>query len=125
MLQKWLINLGLGFAVRALAKWGAKIDFVKVKADLMIRVAKLIPGDFLDDEASALLGKIVDVLAALLQKEELEKVVAMAAAGQLKELISYLKQLVIDAYLPKVELQEGVGSLADLDTQFLEAIKAA
>lgn len=96
----WLINLVLGFAVRQIVKWGSGVDFVKIKADLEIRIRALIPGDWIDDEAVIFVNKALDVVASLMSESVIEKILQLAVAKDFGGVLSYLKELIVGALAP-------------------------
>lgn len=123
MIIKLILSIALSFISKAISKWGHATDWSKVKSDLDARVRKLIPGELIDDEVVFVLNKVIDVAAGLLSsKESLDKIIGFVKEKKFAEAISFLKQLIIDAYLPKA--QQELAALSE-DEKLLAAIKAA
>lgn len=96
-----IIELVASFCVRQIAKYGAEnVNWEKVHTDLDIRVNKLVPGDFLDPFACALVGKIVDLVEDLCKDPKaLEEIKAAIESKKLANIITAIsnhckKQLV-------------------------------
>lgn len=99
MLQQWLIQAAIAFALRQLAKWQGAIDWDKVKADLAVRLRDLVPGKMFDEMAIKLLNSVVDLLASVLSDQaEISKVVQLLVAGKVAEAMEVIKQLIISKF---------------------------
>lgn len=99
MIQQWLIQAAIAFALRQLAKWQGAIDWAKVKADLAVRVRDLVPGELFDEMAVKLVDSVVNLLAAVLSDQaSLAKVVQLLVAGKIQEAISVIKDLIISKF---------------------------
>jgi hypothetical protein len=114
-----LVSLALGFVIRALDKWQESIDWALVKADLAERVAKLLPGDFLDEAVVDVLNRLIDNVAAVLASTDAIRVVLeLVAAKDLKGALEALRDLLLKHFI----VEDVV--LADLSTQEKDAILA-
>lgn len=105
MFKSIILGLVWKFAIKKLAKYGVSVDWSLVKANFKERIAKLIPGDFIDDEVGVLVEKAIDVVASILKsKDLLSSLVDAIKAGKVKDALSMLKQAILDQYLPQRDL---------------------
>lgn len=94
----WLVSLAISFAVRQAERFGEQTDWEKVKADLSARVAKLVPGEFLDEAAVALLVRCIEKIeGALSSPAKLKLLLEHTSKGEWLAAFEVLKDLVIDA----------------------------
>jgi hypothetical protein len=101
MLDKWIVSLIVSFILRQLDKFGANIDWAKVKADLEVRVRALVPGTWFDDEAVALVNFVLDRAAEVLaQKDAIEQVMKLLAAKDWQGALLVLKELLLGGWVP-------------------------
>jgi len=101
MIQKWVIQMAISFVMRQLAKWGSSIDWAKVKADVEERVKALVPGEWFDSEAVAIVMALLDAAASVLSASaELEKIVKLAAEGKFPEAWAALRDLILGSWQP-------------------------
>jgi len=92
-----LIDMAITFIIRQVDKFAEQVDWTKVKADLDTRVRDLIPGDFVDEFAVAILNKTVDIVSVLLKDEEMmTKLVALLREKKYAEAALSLRQFVKD-----------------------------
>lgn len=100
----WLIDLIISFVIRQVVKFGKGIDWVLVKADGAVRVAKLVPGDWFDAEAVMVFEKAVDVMEMVLSSGEvIEQIVELIKSKNLQGAIELVKKLIFDVVAPDAE----------------------
>lgn len=105
IIQRWIVQAVIAFILRQVAKFGAKTDWVKVKADVQARVADLIPGTFFDDEGKRLADAVLDLCVRVLKSTaQLEKILTLVAAEKFPEAIALLKDLLLKTP-PETEAQ--------------------
>ncbi len=109
MIQRWMIQMVIGFAMRQLAKWQSRIDWAKVKADLAERVAALVPGEWLDAEAVSVCNAVIDAVAAALSStEDLEKLVKLVVEQKFEEAWKVLRDLILSVWSPSSAAEKKV-----------------
>lgn len=101
MIQKWVIQMAISFVMRQLSKWGESIDWAKVKADVEERVRALVPGEWFDSEAVAVVMALLDAAASVLSATaDLEKIVKLAVDGKFPEAWAALRDLILGSWQP-------------------------
>lgn len=101
MIQKWIIGMAISFLMRQISKWGKSINWPMIKADVAARIAKIVPGEFLDAEVVAAAMMMIDVAEKVLSASEaLEMVVKFMVDGKMNEAWQALRQLILDAWQP-------------------------
>lgn len=101
MLDKWLISLAISFLVRQLKKFAGQLDWEKVKADAQKRVSDLLPGEFFDSEAQALVAYVLDAARLVLSEADAwENVLKLVAEGKTAEAFEAIKKLLRDVWNP-------------------------
>ncbi len=99
----WILNLVIAFAIRQLAKFSKSIDWGKVKTDLAIRIADLVPGTFFDAEAIAGANMLLDGLAATLSATaDIEAILKLLATDKFAEAMQALKDLLLKIWVPQI-----------------------
>lgn len=93
----FILRIVVSFLVRQITKFGRDTDWNKVKADLDVRIRKLIPGTWFDDEAAELAGVIIDAVAEALKSEDnWVKLLTLVAQQKWNEALDLLIQWVKD-----------------------------
>lgn len=115
IVQQWIIKAAVGFVIRQVTKYGKTIKWELVKKDFAVRVADMVPGTWLDDEAIALSNAIIDSCAAVLRDVgRIERLVTLLAQEKTGEALTVLKDLLLGAFVPKtVEQKKFVAALAE------------
>jgi hypothetical protein len=90
MLQKMLLPIIVGFCLRQAHKFGGSIDWTKVKADVNVRVCKIIPGVMFDATACAFADHVVDACADFLKGAALDKITEHLIKGEFNEALADL-----------------------------------
>lgn len=127
MLEKWLVGVVIAFVLRQLAKFKDTVDWVKVKADLDLRVRALVPGTWFDDEAAAIVGLVMDrVIAVLSQGDQVKVILELLAAEQWAAALVALKDLLLGGWVPEgAAMKKGAnGSYATGDSPGAKAYAA-
>ncbi len=103
----WVVNLIISFVLRQIAKFAETIDFDKVKADLAVRIAALVPGTFFDDEAIKVMNTIVSGFELCLAKtDEWKNILALCAAEKWPQALEAAKALLIEVWTELPEIAE-------------------
>lgn len=106
MIQRWILSLVIGFVMRQLAKWKKGIDWEKVKTDFQERVKALVPGEWLDSEAAALAGTLIDMVVGVLgANAALERLIELAVDQKYQEAWTLLRDLILSLWKPEGEMQ--------------------
>jgi hypothetical protein len=101
MIHKWAISMAITFMMRQLSKWQGSIDWAKVKADLAERVKAVVPGEWLDAEAVAIMSMLVDAVAAVLAANSvLEQIIKMIVDGKYQDAWAMLRELLLKHIKP-------------------------
>lgn len=101
MVQQWIINIVVAFILRQLVKFGTATDWVKVKADLALRVAAVVPGKWFDAEAVALGNALVDGAHSVMSNvTAIDNILRLAASEKYGEALDALKDLLLGAWIP-------------------------
>lgn len=101
MIDKWLINIVVGFILRQIAKAGAAIDWAALKAQTDAAVRAVVPGDWFDDEAVAVVNEVLDACQAVLaDKDDLEDLLRKLAASDWTGAVAALKALLLTVWHP-------------------------
>ena len=109
MIQKWFVSMAISFALRQLAKWQKAIDWAKVKEDLAVRIAALVPGEWMDQEVIDMAHAAIDAVAAVMaSSEELEKIIKLVLESKFEEAWQVLKDLILGNFVPSTPAQEKV-----------------
>jgi hypothetical protein len=113
MLQGWIINIVVAFILRQWVKFGASVDFAKIKADMVTRLTDILPS-WLDAEGTAIVNALVDGAAACLgDTAAVEAMLRFAAAEKWPEAIAALKGMLLRAWVPGDAIgQKAQGMLA-------------
>lgn len=114
MLQGWIINIVVSFILRQLVKFQTTLDWAKVKADLAVRVAAIVPGKWFDAEAVALCNALVDGAASVMSNvNAIDNILRLAAIEKWPEALEALKALLLGAWIPtSAEGQKAKAALA-------------
>lgn len=96
-MQAWIVSLAVQFALRQLSKYGASLDWGKVKADAIARIKPLIWGP-VEPTVDELVTSALDACKAALEhagaaEALLEKLAGHDVAGAAKELGGLLQQV--------------------------------
>jgi len=111
MFERWLINMVIAFILRQLAKFGRDVDWEKVAADAEVRVRALVPGDWFDDEAVAIVhGAIAVVKKALAAEEDWARVLKHLAASEWNAALEALKELIGKIWTPAAAAEQRVAA---------------
>lgn len=105
IIEKWIINTAISFIIRQVVQFEAKTDFGKVKEDLAIRIADLVPGDFLDQDAVLLMNTLVDACERALEtSKSLEAILLLAADKKYSEASERLRAYLAKSWRPEAEV---------------------
>ncbi len=117
-MPKFILNMLIGFVIRALVKWGEAIDWALVKQDAAERIRALVPGIMFDDEVVKLANLLFDAAAKITgEAEAIQNIVELMAAGKFDEALLAMKHLILGALpVPAV-------ASADVDDALLSALK--
>lgn len=99
MFNNVITSIVISFVLRQIEKFQKTIDWVKVKSDADIRVRALIPGTWLDDEASNAVAYMLDTLqVALSSKNDFNIILKLLANKKYEDAGVKLKDLLICAW---------------------------
>ncbi len=99
MIERIVIGMVISFILRQLEKFNKTIDWEKVKSDLAVRVAALVPGTWFDAEAVAAVNAVVDAVAcAMKQTGAFDEIMKLLADQKWSEAANRLKQLILDVW---------------------------
>lgn len=101
MLDKWIIQQAILFAVRQLGRFGRTTDWGLVLVDADKRIRDLIPGNWLDDEASEVLSSAITALRIALGKaSDLEDLLTLVADQKWDEALDKARDLIVGSWTP-------------------------
>ena len=101
MVERWLINIVISFVLRQLARFKGDIDWAKVRADMNVRVAALVPGTWFDNEACYVANALLDgVLVVLGSSAALERLLQLLATSDWNGAFEALKDLLSRVWIP-------------------------
>lgn len=107
MINRWVIGIVVSFIMKQIEKFGASVDWVKVKADLEPRVRQVVPGTWLDADAVEAVNAVVDAAArALAATDALQKIIDLMANQQWDAAFVALKDLLLKVWAAKVGTKE-------------------
>ncbi len=96
MIERIVIGMVISFILRQLEKFNKTVDWEKVKADLAVRVALIVPGTWFDADAIAAVNVIVDAVAcALTQSGAFDEILHLLATEQWSAAAARLKELIM------------------------------
>lgn len=114
MLNKWIIGFVIGFIMRQLEKWRETVNWETIKADLKPRIEALVPGEWFDDQAIALVFAFIDVVADVLSATgEIESILNLLAAQKYQEAWEKLRDLILGNLQPINPEQELVKQMVE------------
>lgn len=99
MFQQWIANAVILFVVRQIGKFGAGIDWAKVRTDVDARIRKLVPSPFFGDIAVTICDSVVTGCSSVLaDTADITKIAELGAAGKWIEAAEFLGKAV-EVYL--------------------------
>jgi len=123
VIEQWIANAALSFAIRQLAKYGKNTKWDLVKKDLAIRVADLVPGDWFDEQAVEVCNQIIDaVKRALDNTKTMEIIGKLAIEGKTSEAIIRLRDYLLKAWKPETPAGVKAMSLVELSRNQFKAV---
>lgn len=113
-MQGWVISAVLSFLIRQIGKYGASLDWDKVKADAHKRIDDLLP-DWLEPAFESLADGILDAAKEALSKDSDLLAIAQAVAdGDLPAACRLLLDLVKEVASPSADVAKaGLQTLLD------------
>lgn len=100
--ERWLIQSVIAFALRQLAKFKDSIDWAKVKEDVEVRVRKLIPGTWFDDEGVAIANAILDRAQVVISSaDDIKEILDHVAASEWEKAWDDLRDLLLEGWAPE------------------------
>lgn len=115
VIERWLIETALSFAIRQLAKYGEEVNWETVKEDFAVRVADLVPGTWLDNDAIAISDGLIDAIArAFTNTKTLGIIMELAVEGKYAEAVNKLKDYLLKAWKPVTPSEVKAMSLVEL-----------
>ncbi len=101
IIEQWIAQAALSFAIRQLAKYGDETDWSLVRKDFDIRVRDLVPGDWFDDQASEVASEIISAVERALKNTKTLKIIGdLAIEGKTAEAIARLRDYLLKAWKP-------------------------
>lgn len=105
-LINWLISGVITFITRQILKWGEDIDWDLVKKDFDERVRDLMPGQFMDDTASALAASLIEAVRMTIGKDGgIHMIQDLVKNANWEEIYIYVKNLILDHWRPVGKVQ--------------------
>lgn len=102
MANTFLISLVIGFVLRQVAKFKDQTDWVKVKADMDVRVRLLMPGTWFDDDAQGLADFVLaGCIQVLGDSKTLEMLLKLLATENYNGAYATLKDLLLKVWDPE------------------------
>lgn len=102
MFERWIISMVISFVLKQLDKFVHAVDWTKVRADALARVAKFVPA-FFKQEAEQIVNFVIDgVVAVLSAQADLQAVLDLLAASKWQEAGDALIALLKKIWLPQV-----------------------
>lgn len=121
IMDQWIANSAIAFVIRQVTKFGTETDFAKIKADLAIRVADLIPGKWWDAEAIEITNAIVDACERALKNTKTLKIILdLLVAQKHTEALTALRDYLLKSWKPGNDVA-AVKAMALLETNKLLA----
>lgn len=113
MIEAWVIDLGIRFALRQLAKFGAETDWIKVRGDAQTRIRQIVPGTVFDDVTAQCVDALLDGLRTVLEKPgQLGAMLSRLANADWSGALASSRLLLIDVWDPSSV--QGHGALSAL-----------
>jgi hypothetical protein len=107
VIPSFLYPLIIGFIARQITKFGTETNWQKIREDLAIRVAALVPGEWFDEEVVAAVDFVVAKVESVLENAEAITALVTAIAGKkFPEAVAILRKAVCDKF--------GIDSLSGL-----------
>lgn len=114
IINEWVTNLAIGFAMRQLEKFGDKTNWTTVKADFAVRVAQIVPGTWLDAEAVELSNEVIDAIArAFDNTKTLGLILKLVTNGKHAEAAAKLRDYLLKCWKPETAVAEKARSLVE------------
>ncbi len=115
IIEQWIAQAALSFAIRQLAKYGETTDWNTVRKDFDTRVRDLVPGDWFDDQASEVASEIISAVERALKNTKTLKIIGdLAIAGKTSDAIARLRDYLLKAWKPDTAAGVKAMSLVEL-----------
>lgn len=100
-MNRWLINLVLGYLLTQLAKWKELFDWAKFKEEADAYIRDLVPGTWFDAMAERIANTVIDAAAAVLgDKAHLDVILKALSAGDYAAALVALRQMLEAIWRP-------------------------
>ena len=101
MFDRMLVNMVISFALRQIAQYQGAIDWRQVRADADARIRKLVPGEWFDDAAAAVVRTLLEGIELVLgEQAKLEALIRTLAAKDWSAAARALVQLLLEGWTP-------------------------
>jgi hypothetical protein len=86
-----IIDVVVEFVAEALTKFGTATDWEKVRKNLHVKVAAMVPGEIADAFVIACTDKVLDIIVVVVKNEVIFKAIMQDLAdGKFKEVIAHI-----------------------------------
>lgn len=98
MIERIVWNVVTAFILRQIEKFKKSINWDLVKSDVALRVRKLVPGTWFDDDAADAVTYIIDTLQRALSSDQIDDLIKLVAAKQYDDAIKVLRGVLVCAW---------------------------
>jgi hypothetical protein len=115
IIEQWIAQAALSFAIRQLAQFGEETNWDTVKKDFDTRVRDLVPGDWFDNQAADVSNEIISAVERALKNTKTLKIIGdLAIEGKTSEAIARLRDYLLKAWKPDTAAGVKAMSLVEL-----------